>query len=232
MMDIGQKFYQATKYPPTDKLELEPPAEEPLKTVTLPPPGRGREANLSDLLAARRSRRKFTGKSVPLQDFSYLLWASDGLSSADAPVTFRTAPSAGAKHPLDTYVVVTRVEGLEPGVYKYRVEDHSLSMLRAGDFEKAVIQAAAGQDWIQKSAAVFIWIAVFQRTTERYKERGYRYVLLDAGHICQNLYLAVESLGLGMTGIAALIDDHVNTIVGADGAGESIVYMAAVGAIK
>ena len=116
-------------------------------------------------------------------------------------------------------------------VYRYMVEGHSLELLRRGDFEAEAVDAAAGQEWIRGSAAVFVWTAVFERTTSRYKDRGYRYVFLDAGHIAENLYLAVEALGLGMTAIAALMDDAVNAIVGADGTDESVVYMAALGAL-
>jgi len=186
---------------------------------------------LAKLLASRRSRRKFTGERISLEDLSFLLWAADGVSSKGLPPHLRTAPSAGARHPLDTYCVVTRVNGLDKGIYRYRVENHALELLRQGDFEEAAVIAAAGQEWLRGSAVVFIWIAEFARTTSRYKQRGYRYVFLDAGHICQNLYLAAESLSLGVTGIAALIDDEVNALVGADGREYSIVYMAALGRV-
>jgi len=229
MTGIGPEFYQATKYAPREKVRPAPPGEKPLKTVELPPPSGAGPKPLADLLASRRSRRKFASETITLEDFSFLLWAADGVAAPDLPPIFRTAPSAGARHPIDTYVVAKRVGGLEPGVYKYGVEGHSLAMIREGDFEEAAAKAAAGQDWIIGSAAVLIWTAVFERTTSKYSDRGYRYVFLDAGHIGQNLYLACESLGLGMTAIAALIDDEVNAIVGADGRGESVVYMAALG---
>ncbi len=229
MSGIGKEFYQSTKYAPQKELKgLQPPAE-PQKVVSLPVPPQGARKDLAEALSSRRSRRKFTGVPLSLAQLSFLLWASDGVSEPDLPPLYRTAPSAGAKHPIDTYVVATRVEGLEPGVYRYMVEGHSLELLRRGDFELEAVEAAAGQEWIKNSAALFVWTAVFERTTSRYKDRGYRYVFLDAGHIAQNLYLSVEALGLGMTAIAALIDDAVNAIVGVDGIDESVVYMAAVG---
>jgi SagB-type dehydrogenase family enzyme len=226
---IGELFHQATKYPPPTEPDLPGLPAGPLRTVELPEPGDRIEGDLGKLLGTRRSRRKFSGEPISLEDLSGLLWAADGVTAAEPPGKYRTAPSAGARHPIDTYVVVNRVDGLEKGVYKYGVEEHSLALLREGDYERATAQAAAGQDWIIGSAVVLIWIGVFHRTTERYSERGYRYVFLDAGHICQNLYLACEAMGFGVTGIAALVDDAVNAIVGVDGAAESVVYMAALG---
>ncbi len=228
MTGIGQKFYQSTKYHGQRRPDTATaPAE--LKTISLPAAVGPADKSFAELLAARRSRRKFAGEGISLEHLAYLLWASDGVSAPDKPTIFHTAPSAGARHPIVTYVVANRVDGIESGVYRYDAEGHSLRMLREGDFEKEAARAAADQDWMVGSAVVFVWTAVFERTTSKYKDRGYRYVFLDAGHICQNLYLACESLGLGMTSIAALVDDDVNSIVGADGVDESVVYMAALG---
>ena len=232
MTGIGPEFYRATKWEAETQVKREPLPSEPLKVVNLPAGAPPAGKALGGLLASRRSRRKFSGEMITLEEFSYLLWAADGIAAPDMPPGKRTAPSAGARHPIDAYVVVNRVGGLDPGVYKYGVEDHSLAMLREGDFEKATAKAAAGQDWIIGSAAVFVWTAVFERTTSKYQDRGYRFVFLDAGHIGQNLYLACEALGLGVTTIAALIDDEVNAIVGADGRDESVVYMAALGRVE
>jgi len=232
MASEGDRFLQSTKYPPERKPDYGPVPGEPLDVVKLPTPAGAPEARLSDLLSARRSRRKFTGGSISLGDLGYLAWAADGVSEPDMPPLYRTAPSAGARHPLETYLLVNRVEGLEPGVYRYGVEGHELEQLRKGDFSEAAVTAAAGQEWVRSAAVVFVWTARFERTTSKYRDRGYRYVFLDAGHVGQNLYLAVESLGLGMTAIAALTDDEVNAIVGADGTEESVVYMAALGTIS
>jgi SagB-type dehydrogenase family enzyme len=166
---------------------------------------------------------------MTLDELSYLLWASNGVSAPGAPAYNHTAPSAGRTHPIETWISASRVDGLESGIYRYVAEGHALELYRKGDYEEVTVKAAAGQEWIHGSCVVFIWIAEFARTTNRYKDRGYRYVFLDAGHICQNLYLAVESLSFGMTAIAALIDDEVNALVGADGVERSIVYMAGVG---
>lgn len=230
MTHVGREFLQGTKYPPKKPSTLGPPADG-IEVVSLPEAEPPEGAELGRLLASRRSRRKFAGGSISLADLSYLLWAADGLTQPERSSRFRTAPSAGARHPIDTYVVANRVNSLDDGIYRYLVEDHALVDVRQGEFESQTASAAAGQNWIVGSAAVFIWTAVFERTTNRYKERGYRYVFLDVGHIAQNLYLACESLGLGMTAIAALIDDEVNALVGADGVEESVLYMAALGTL-
>jgi SagB-type dehydrogenase family enzyme len=229
MTGIGDEFLQATKYSAGTVSKYGPLPQAPLAVVELPKPKSERKTSLVKLLSSRRSRRKFTGEAITLDDLSFLLWASDGVAQKGMAPHFRTAPSAGAKHPLDTYCIINRVWGVEKGLYRYRVESHTLELLRKGDFEDAAVKATAGQEWTKGSVAVFAWVAEFARTTARYKERGYRYVFLDAGHICQNLYLAAELLGLGMTAIAALDDNETNALVGADGQEYSIVYMAALG---
>jgi SagB-type dehydrogenase family enzyme len=227
MEGIGREFMRGTKWPAAGSTEYGP--VESAVRVPLSRPEARESASLSALLAARRSRRKFGGEAIGEPDLSWLLWAADGIAAQGGPVHFRTAPSAGARHPIDTYVAVLRVDGVEPGIYRYVVDGHALERIRTGDFESACIRAAAEQDWLTGAVAVVIWAAQFARTASRYKERGYRHVLLDAGHICQNLYLGCESIGLGITSIAALIDDEVNALVGIDGRDASVVYMAGVG---
>jgi len=232
MAGIGDEFYQATKYSLGKPTDYGPLLSPPRPTVVLPPPQTRSRASLPRLLGERRSWRKFSGEPADIGMLSFILWASDGITAPLAGPQFRAAPSAGARHPIDTYVVANRVEGLERGVYFWNVTRAGLEMIRKGDFEEAAVKAAAGQEWIRGSVAVFIWIAEFARTTSRYKDRGYRYVFLDAGHICQNLYLACQASGLGMTAIAALDDDEVNALAGVDGRERSVVYMAALGRRK
>jgi SagB-type dehydrogenase family enzyme len=141
----------------------------------------------------------------------------------------RSAPSAGALYPIETYLSIQMVEGVEPGIYHYDVRQHELDLLRPGDFRAAVAEAALDQDFLAEAAVVFAWTAVFARSKWKYKERAYRYVYLDAGHIAQNVALAAVALGLGSCQIAALYDDEVNAVLGVDGKEESIVYMTALG---
>jgi SagB-type dehydrogenase family enzyme len=135
-------------------------------------------------------------------------------------------------YPVETYVVVHSVEGVESGVYHYAIERHELDQVKAGDFRAAVGRAALDQKIAYSANVVFIWTAVFERSKWKYKQRAYRYVYLDAGHIAQNVALGAVALGLGSCQIAAIYDDEANALLGVDGVEESTIYMTAVGREK
>ena len=212
------------------------PAKPPLyKTypdsprVELPTPSPGTAPGLGEVLKRRRSVRNFSPKAATLEELSFLLWASTGISRTEVDFEFRTAPSAGALYPIETYLVANSVEGLRAGVYHYAVRSHELESLRLGDCGEEIALAAMGQSMCAGAAAVFVWTAIFARTTWKYDQRGYRYVYLDAGHVAAHLSLAAASAGLGSCQIGALFDEEVNRVIGVDGADESVVYMSAVG---
>jgi len=197
--------------------------------VDLPPPLEKGGMAVWESIGRRRSVRDY--RSIPLKpaELSQLLWASQGITKVAGNFGLRSAPSAGALYPIETYLSVQMVEDIEPGIYHYDVRGHRLELLRAGDFRAAVAEAALDQGFLAEAAVVFAWTAVFARSKWKYKERAYRYVYLDAGHIAQNVALAAVALGLGSCQVAALYDDEVNVILGVDGKEESIVYMTAVG---
>lgn len=203
-------------YPDAPKVELPPPLEKGGMTVW-------------ETIGRRRSLRDF--RSIPLSaaELSQLLWASQGVTKVVGDHALRSAPSAGALYPVATYLSIQMVKSVEPGIYHYDVRGHRLELLRAGDFRAAVAEAALDQGFLAEAAVVFAWTAVFARSKWKYKERAYRYIYLDAGHIAQNVALAAVALGLGSCQIAALYDDEVNAVLGVDGTEESIVYMTAVG---
>jgi SagB-type dehydrogenase family enzyme len=181
------------------------------------------------VLRHRKSIRRFTKKPVSLEQLSYLLWAATGIQRLEDGYEFRTAPSAGALYPIETYIVANNVEGLAQGVYHYAVKDHSLEELKVGDYSRCIAAAALGQSVCSEAAAVFIWTAVFNRSKWKYGQRAYRYIYLDAGHIGSNLTLSAVSLGLGSCQIAAIYDDEVNKMLDLDGIEESAIYMSVVG---
>lgn len=189
------------------------------------PPG----ASLHDTLVRRRSVRDYKTAALTLEQLSYLLWASNGVKSFESGFAFRTAPSAGALYPVETYVVVNNVDGVPAGLYHYSVYDHCLRQLKAADLRHEIAMAALGQDMCADAPVVLVWTAVFGRSTWRYGQRAYRYIYLDAGHIAENLALAAVALDLGTCQIGALFDDEVNRILGIDGESESVVYMSVVG---
>ncbi len=235
---VGDRFQQETKYHLGKPLGSGPdwaarPEEHKQypgsKSLGLPLPERGRGASLDEALRARRSIRDYSSKPITLDQLSYLVWAADGVQREERGYQFRTAPSAGALYPIETYLVVNRVEGLDPGIYHYDLREHALDPIRQGAFSAQIAQAALGQEMCAEAAAVFVWTAVFQRCRWKYGQRAYRYVYLDAGHIAENLALAAVSLGLGSCQIGALLDDEVNRLIEVDGIDESVVYMTCVG---
>ena len=184
---------------------------------------------LDTILNQRRSIRSFTSHFLDEKQLAYLLWAATGVQRIEHGYAFRTAPSAGALYPLETYLVLHRVTGIPAGVYHYSIQHHALEELSVGDFRQQIKQATLGQTMSQDAAVVMIWTAIFQRCKWKYRQRAYRYIYLDAGHVAQNLALTTTSLNLGSCQIGAFYDDEVNAILGIDGVQESAIYLSAIG---
>jgi len=199
------------------------------KRVGLPPPQTEGGTDLWRVLATRRSMRRFQAAPLALAELSQLLWAAQGITKRTEGYGFRAAPSAGALYPVETYLVIHSVAGVEPGVYHYAVETHELEQLRSGDYRLEVAAAALDQGMAAQASVVFVWTAVFARSKWKYHQRAYRYVYLDAGHIAAHVSLAAVALGLGSCQVAALYDDESNALLGVDGEEESTLYMTVVG---
>lgn len=197
--------------------------------IKLDPPQREGGMPLWKAIQHRRSIRDFREEPLKKAHLSQLLWASQGITKEYMGYELRATPSAGALYPVETYLFIHSVEGIECGIYHYAIQNHQLEQLRKGDFRRAIARAALDQDMAFEANAVFAWTAVFERSKWKYKQRAYRYIYLDAGHIAQNLALAAVSLGLGSCQIAALYDDEVNELLDVDGEEESILYLSAVG---
>jgi len=238
--NIGEKFQQETKYDPDKPMgyaldwSRRPKSyknhESPLAYIPLSDPGMKSRANLWQLLRDRRSRREYdAGRNLKENLLSALLWATQGVTAKYGEFLFRTAPSAGGLYPVETYLFLRAVEGLEPGIYHFRAHVFDLELLKKGDYSKELTDAALGQMIVMGAQVTFIWSAVVERSRWKYRQRAYRYIYLDAGHIAQNLYLAAEALGLGACAIGALFDDRINSIIGLDGIEETVIYMATVG---
>ncbi len=237
--EIGREFFEKTKYKYLESSPQQkgaaPPAlqaafSEGNEKIELPSADKlGGE--VQKVIEQRRSLRRYSQKALTLQELSYLLWCTQGVKQAEAGLhTFRTVPSAGARHAFETLVLVNRVEGLEPLLYQYMALEHKLGVVSHDDqMAEKIMFGCMGQKMIATSAVTFIWVADVKRMTWRYGQRGYRYILLDAGHICQNLYLAAESIGCGACGIGAFDDDIMNETLGLDGKNHFVVYAACVG---
>jgi len=237
---IGASFQKETKYTPerlrNHRLDWSKfPSthknyEAPLARIVLPRPEIVGEADIWQLLQKRRSKRAYKPEQLLSQGLlSALLWATQGLTARHGDIYFRTAPSAGGLYPVETYLFVRAVEGLDPGIYHFRPLTADLEFLKRGDYAGALTSAALGQEVIADAQVTFIWSAVMERSTWKYRERAYRYIYIDVGHIGQNLYLAAEGLGLGVCTIGAFFDDDVNGVLGVDGTEETVIYMGCVG---
>lgn len=197
--------------------------------------------NFLELMNNRVSRRKYNEEKLTLAELSFLLWSTQGVKAVignNRKATKRTVPSAGARHPFETYLFINRVEGLESGVYHYIATEHKLEFLKVMEHqEDRVSEAYSGQTFFGYAAVSFVWTVVPYRSEWRYTLDAQKYALLDAGHVCQNLYLACEAIGCGTCAIGAydqkladaLLD--LNSEPSYDKENEFVVYAAAVGKI-
>ena len=152
------------------------------------------EARIIPLLQKRRSARKFKKKSLKLTELAFILWGAQGITAQAGHHFFRTAPSAGALYPVESYLVIQNISDVDPGVYHFDVRSFQLELLEDGLFENQVSAAFLDQDFMRDAAFNIIWTAVARRTMSKYGERGGRYLLLDTAHICQNTIIAAEAV--------------------------------------
>lgn len=242
MKEIGKDFMEKTQYRYLDRSDqamgypqpaLELGAKDKNKIIELPQP---KDIQVSDIglrqaIEKRTSVRKYSSESLLIEELSYLLWCTQGVKELVGDVvTFRTVPSAGARHALETYILVNNVQGLENGLYRFLPIEHKLVEIDMGkDIADKIMRGCLDQVFVKTSAVTFIWTAVPYRMEWRYGQRGYRYLHLDAGHACQNLYLSAESVGCGVCAIAAFLDEEINPALGIDGENEFVIYVASVG---
>jgi len=239
---IGKKFIEKTKYKNLEdksdqqkgkkmpRLQLD--YDDNLKVVELPKYSDEliREEKIDKLINQRTSVRKYKNETISLKELSYLLWNTQGVKEKGKKWSFRTVPSAGARHAFETYLLVNKVKGLKKGLYRYLPFDNKIIKIHdKEEFPEDFKKACFGQKMITDSAVSFIWTAYVPRMTWRYQQRGYRYLFLDAGHVCQNLYLSAESIDCGVCAIGAYDDDKVNRLLKVDGEKEFVIYIATLG---
>ncbi|CAB3289864.1 SagB-type dehydrogenase domain protein [Methanocaldococcus lauensis] len=171
------------------------------------------EIKLEDVLLKRRSIREYSSTPLTLKELSHLLFAAYGITDSRG---FKTVPSAGATYPLEIYVNVRDVIGLEEGVYKYIPEKHSIVRILYEEVGQKLALASLKQMFIAVAPIVIIIAADFERTTRVYGDRGFRYVHMEVGHVAQNIYLMATSLGLGTVSVGAFYDNEIKNILGID----------------
>ena len=227
-MSISPQAQGIVPHPP---LELPIPPQAELLPLPAPASLSIPDLPLRQAVERRRTVRRYAEQKISLEELSYALWMTQGIKEVTGrPVTLRTVPSAGARHAFETYLLVNRVEGLETGLYRFVAGQHALINLNAPDtIRQDMTLACYNQNQFNSCAVAFVWAAVTERMTWRYVERGFRYLLLDAGHVCQNLYLAAEACGCGVCAIAAFDDDQLNKILNLDGESQWAIYLATFG---
>lgn len=185
-------------------------------------------SNFFDILSKRRSKRRYKRTPLSLEEISLLCYSAQGVTGVIDSCLLRTAPSAGALYPIETYLVVNFSSEIRPGIYHLEVRDFSLALIKSGYIGEILSKLSLNQTFLSEASVVFIWSAVLARTISKYGSRGLRYIFMDVAHICQNVLLASEAMGLKACPVGAFLDEELNKLLQLE-EGESVVYMAAVG---
>ena len=193
--------------------------------------GVGTNLKLDEILKLRRSIRQFINGPISKNELSYLLNNSTALIKKGAVIdnSRRPYPSAGGRYPLEIYPLVLNSKGIKSGIYHYNVKENLLELIREGGFKKWVLKATGGEKWISQAAVIFIITAVAGRTQIKYGDRGYRYILIEIGHLAQNILLLATALGLGSCAICGYIDSQVSQLLDITLQKEYPLYLIAVG---
>jgi SagB-type dehydrogenase family enzyme len=217
-----------------------PPLEKPIpadaKLIKLVRPGKWKNitgVSLENAIANRQSRRIFLDEPITLDELSFLLWATQGIRRLlDHRAAFHTVPSAGARHALETYLGVMDVSGLEKGIYRYLPLEHQLLFeFSEKQMAEKLVKATLGQTFVGQAPLVFIWTAVPYRMEWRYDVAAHKLIAIDAGHVCQNLYLACEAINAGCCAVAAYNQESIDQLLHLDGKDEFVIYLAPVGKV-
>jgi len=221
------------------KLKQPPLVKEKMTEHQIDLPVEFKQLNIStDLLQVfnqRQSHRVYTKEKMTLLQLSYLLWTTQGIKSirGNNYATLRTVPSGGARHEFETYLIIKNVEGLKEGAYHYLPISHQIEFLSSNeDIDQKLADALSGQNWSNAANVVFFWSVIPYRSEWRYSFFAHRIVLVDIGHVCQNLYIAAESIGLGTCAIGAFERLLCDALFGLDGSEEFTILASPVGTVS
>lgn len=249
--DVAERFHENSRLTPAAREKLNRSASEfadgavatahahvspdyaERERIDLPDPELETDREFAQVLFDRRSTRTFAGEPVTQATLSKLLWCASATTrrDSDSGKEFRTYPSAGATYPVETYVGVLDGTDLDPGLYYYHASAHALRVLRTGDEVADELRETFAGDGVDvaDAGAMLALTGAFWRSKAKYGPRGYRYALLEAGHVAQNVYLACAAFGLGCVAVGGFYDDALNEALGVDGVNEAAVYSLAVG---
>ena len=238
-VDIAELFHENTKiWPAQVGVEVEPfnHDEDEFVRVQLPAVEMTSSCGLEEAIVRRRSQRRFVraGKLSARVLSRLLLFSCSYTGTADlesGPEPVRAMPSAGATYPIDMYAVVFRVAGIPAGAYRYSPQDHSLELVRSGQFDRQLGTWMLHQSFITDANVIFVLAASMDRIKPQYRERGYRYVLFEAGHIAQNLCILCTGLGIGSVVLGGFVDSAVNGLLRLDELNQISLYGVAAGVL-
>jgi SagB-type dehydrogenase family enzyme len=211
----GERIPLYKKYPDSDKVKL--------------PKSDYNGITVEKAIDKRLSTRDFSGKQISLKELSRLLISGNGITHSSHGFNMRSAPSGGALYPIETYIIVWNVESLKNGLYHFQVADSSLELIKSGDFQKFCYKTTHEQEAAGAGVMAIILTSRFDRITKKYSDRGYRYAYIEAGAICENIYIQATSLGLGTVVIGAFNDDMLNEFLEIDGIKEAAILLMPVG---
>jgi SagB-type dehydrogenase family enzyme len=193
---------------------------------------------IEEIMQKRRTVRKFNGQCIDINELAKILYYSYGISSkVSVPKSkgiiqyLRVTPSAGALYPLEIYVNILSCKNLKPGLYHYNVLHHSLEQLKLGNFKQYLTNSCMIDHMLERANLLVFIAGIFKRTTFKYHERGYRFVLMESGHVAQNLSLICEAMGLGSVLIGGFKDDELNNFLNIDGVNEAVLYPVIIGKV-
>lgn len=216
------------------------PKDSPLIDLITPQNLSITQIPLLEAINRRKSRRGFLDEPLSIEELSFLLWVTQGVRKVaidnrhgKIKTTKRTVPSGGSRHPYETYLAVSNVTGLCPGIYRYLALEHKLLLQSPAkqDLATRLSKMCHIQNFVARAAVVFIWAVVPYRIEWRYSVAAHKGTAIEAGHICQNLYLACEAIGAGTCAIAAYDQEAIDRFLGLDGDEEFVVYISPVGKI-
>lgn len=251
-MENYRKFLKSDQWEKWRKIETDqrkgmpaPPPQKPYRKgarlIALVPPEdlAVGKMPLIEAIKRRRSRREFTEEPLTLEELSFLLWATQGIAAEEyRPASgipcaaLRTVPSGGARHPFETYLIIKRVNGVKPGLYRYLPLENKLCLVYADVKLIEKVHEACYEQYVKNSAVTFIWTVIPYRTEWRYSILSSKIMAQDSGHLCQNLYLACEAIGAGTCAIGAYDQEKMDLALRVDGKEEFAIYVAPVGKPK
>ena len=183
--------------------------------------------NFQDIMESRKSSRSFSKSTLlSLKTLGSIIFYSAGIKKGSNDFGKRFYPSAGALYPLEIYLISTSTK-LPNGVYHYYLKNHSLEQLFL--FDRFDYQKYFNQGWMEKSSCLLVITAVFKRTTKTYGDRGYRHIIIETGHLGQNIYLCCAAFGIDCCAVGGYIDNNLNEFLDVDGINEGVVYVLALG---